>query len=183
MAASLIGVDDQLGIVLNPAYIAGRVDLTMDELRERRSACQHLEGALSFQRRMAQGRLDIVGAERRRRETGKESLDSAGSVAELADVLSEGFAQRSGARSAVIIDPDEGVMDTDELDAIVGPSVLAALATLSNDELSQRISELSVYEQRVSSQRRLVHEHLDAFQAEITRRYQSGEASVDSLLP
>ncbi len=182
MASNLAVVDDKLGLVLDPAYVAGLTDLTMEELRARRAVCQSLEGVMSFRRRMAQGRLDIVGAEWRRREMGEESLDSAGSVAQLPDVLSEGFAQRSGARAAAVIEPDEATMDTKELDAIVGPGVLASLAGLSVDELKEQIRRLSAYEQELSEHRRGLHERLDAFQAEITRRYQSGEASVDSLL-
>jgi len=34
----------------------------------------------------------------------------------------------------------------------------------------------------VSSDRRALHGAIDALQAEIARRYQTGEASVDSLL-
>ncbi len=175
-------MDAQLGLVLDPAYVAGLSDMTIEELRSRRSVCQSLEGVLSFRRRMAQGRLDIVGAERRRRQDGKSSLDSAGSVAELPGVLSEGFTDRSRPRLAAAVDLDENIMDTDELDAIVGPSVLSSLGNLSDQELEQRINDLSSYEKRVSGERRRIHECIDAFQGEITRRYQSGEASVDSLL-
>lgn len=179
---SLAGVDDKLDAVLAPDFVAGLVDLTMDELRARRGLCQSLEGVLSFRRRMAQGRLDIIGAEWRRRETGEESLDAAASVAELPGVLSEGFVQRSGARAAAVIEPDEAAMDTRELDEIVGPGVLGSLAELSDGELQEQIRRLSAYEQDLSERRRVLHERLDAFQAEIARRYQSGEASVDSLL-
>ena len=35
----------------------------------------------------------------------------------------------------------------------------------------------------VSSRRRALFDHIDALQAELTRRYKTGEASVESLLP
>jgi hypothetical protein len=41
---------------------------------------------------------------------------------------------------------------------------------------------LSDLERAVSSQRRSVHELLDVLQAEIVKRYKSGEATVDALL-
>ena len=42
--------------------------------------------------------------------------------------------------------------------------------------------QLTAFEQRVSGHRRELFERIDALQAEITRRYKTGEASVDSLL-
>ena len=42
--------------------------------------------------------------------------------------------------------------------------------------------QLAAFEQRVSGHRRDLFERIDALQAEITRRYKTGEASVDSLL-
>jgi hypothetical protein len=41
---------------------------------------------------------------------------------------------------------------------------------------------LSALEVRVSGCRRDLFERIDALQAEITRRYKTGEATVDSLL-
>ena len=42
--------------------------------------------------------------------------------------------------------------------------------------------KLSAYEADVSARRKALFEQIDALQAEITRRYKTGEASVESLL-
>jgi hypothetical protein len=41
---------------------------------------------------------------------------------------------------------------------------------------------LSDLEHAVSARRRSLHERIDALQSELTRRYKTGEATVDSLL-
>ena len=40
----------------------------------------------------------------------------------------------------------------------------------------------SAHEAELSARRRTLHERIDVLQAEITRRYKTGEASVESLL-
>ena len=42
--------------------------------------------------------------------------------------------------------------------------------------------QLDAFEHEVSGHRRDLFERIDALQAEITRRYKTGEATVDSLL-
>ncbi len=48
--------------------------------------------------------------------------------------------------------------------------------------MSDRAERLDVLERSVSSQRKAVFEIVDRLQAEVVRRYRSGEATVDSLL-
>jgi hypothetical protein len=78
--------------------------------------------------------------------------------------------------------PDAVDVDTAELDAIAGPGGLARLTDQTDAELVRLVEELSTYEAHISVQRRSLHERIDALQAEITRRYRTGEASVESLL-
>ena len=56
---------DRLERMLDPAAVGDVTALPMDELRKRRAEGQELEVAISYQRRIAQGRLDIVAAEQR----------------------------------------------------------------------------------------------------------------------
>ena len=69
-----------------------------------------------------------------------------------------------------------------ELDAIVGAGHLADLPSVDDDHLRSMADQLAAFEQQVSGHRRDLFERIDALQAEITRRYKTGEASVDSLL-
>ena len=53
---------------------------------------------------------------------------------------------------------------------------------MADDELRQVTDALAEFERQVSGRRRAMFDRIDALQAEIVRRYRSGEANVDSLL-
>jgi hypothetical protein len=78
--------------------------------------------------------------------------------------------------------PDAEGIDLGDLDAIVGSNTLAHLAELSDGEVAELVAELGRFEADVSAQRRSLHDRIDSIQAEITRRYRTGEATVDALL-
>jgi hypothetical protein len=71
---------------------------------------------------------------------------------------------------------------TEELDAVLDADHTAALTTMSEAELRSVGAQLTAIEQRISDQRRVLHERIDTLQAEIVSRYKTGEASVDGLL-
>ncbi len=172
--------------VLEPAYVADLDTLTMEELRARRTACQAIEVALSYQRRMAQGRLDIVGAERSQRAGGGSAPHAGEGTEELVEHLSGVLADRGRApgfgHMPQLMAPESADVDTTELDAIARPSVLSALDEADDAELERLVTALTEYERGISRDRRALHGTIDTLQAEIARRYQTGEASVDSLL-
>ncbi len=69
-----------------------------------------------------------------------------------------------------------------ELDGIVEAGHLADLPSVDDDRLHAMTDELAAFERKVSQHRQDLFERIDALQAEITRRYKTGEASVDTLL-
>lgn len=172
--------------MLDPSYVADLESLTMDELRSRRTACQALEVGLSYQRRMAQGRLDLVGAEQNQRAGGASAPHIGDGTEEMVHQLSGILADRGRApgvgRLPRLMAPDVEDVDTAELDAIAGPGALSSLADLDDDALAVLVDRFSTYERAVSDQRHQLHTRIDAFQAEIARRYRTGEATVESLL-
>lgn len=172
--------------VLDPSYTEGLEAIPMDELRVRRTACQALEVGLSYQRRMAQGRLDLVGAERNQRAGGATAPHVGEGTEEMVEQLSGILADRGRApgfgRMPQLMAPDEEDVDTVELDAIAGPGALASLDGLDDAQLAELIDRFSAYERAVSDQRHQLHSRIDAFQGEIARRYRTGEASVETLL-
>jgi len=168
--------------VLSAGYLGELTTLSMEELRSKRAECQTLEVGLSYLRRLGQGRLDIVAAEQRRRAEGTEPLDSEHLVEGLSDILGENILAPGNGRLPQLLGPDLSVVDTDRIDQIAGPGRLANLAEVSDGDLVELVDSLSEYETEVSGQRRALHERIDALQAEITRRYKTGEASVESLL-
>src|SRR5438270_12423751 len=59
--------------VLDPEFVAGLGQISLDDLRERRKEAEQEETDLSYMRRLLQGRLDILRAELARR--GGEQTD------------------------------------------------------------------------------------------------------------
>ncbi|CAN5598897.1 hypothetical protein BH18ACT1_BH18ACT1_04820 [soil metagenome] len=172
----------QLERLLADDYLGDLTTLPMHDLRGRRAECQELEVAVSYQRRIAQGRLDLVAAERRRRVTGDLPPDSEHLVAELSGILSDRTHAPGVGRLPQLPAPAAGELDTSELDAVAGIGVLGARGDSSDDELSHLFDALSAIEHEISGRRHALHERIDALQAEITRRYRTGEASVETLL-
>ena len=167
---------------MDPEYAADLGHLTMEELRARRAECQELEVALSYRRRMAQGRLDIVGAERRRRRTGGAPVDHDHLVEQLSDILADRTHEPGVGRLPQLLAPAADELGTADLDDLAGPGMLSALPDQDEAALDRLVRDLSAYEHDVSAQRRALHERIDVLQGEITRRYRVGEASVESLL-
>lgn len=164
------------------AEIGDVTKLPMDDLRARRADAQELEVVLSYQRRVAQGRLDIVAAEQQRRATGGEPPSPDDLVRSLTATLSDRSRGPGNGRLPQLMAPEAAEVETAELDGVVGPGTLVRLTELGDDQLAEIVEALSAYEADVSVRRRALHERIDELQAEITRRYRTGEASVESLL-
>jgi hypothetical protein len=156
--------------------------LSMDELRARRAEAQELEVVLSYQRRLAQGRLDLVAAEQRRRREGDDPPAADELVASLATVLADRSRGPGLGRLPQLLAPEAGEIDTASIDAVVGQGALLRLTEIGDDEVTRIIEALSGFEAEISARRRALHERIDELQAEITRRYRTGEASVETLL-
>jgi hypothetical protein len=154
--------------------------LTLEAVRERRAACQGRESELSYVRRLAQGRLDIVAHEIARRRDGVVDEDViAGLIGALADRIT---APGNGHLPVDFAPPDVDPPLLHDLDAIAAPALLSDPKAMSDDQLQAAATALEAYEREVSAMRRDMFDRIDALQAEVVRRYQSGEASVDNLL-
>lgn len=156
--------------------------MPITELRALRDRLTEIEGGLSYGRRMAQGRLDIVLAEFHSRAQGR-SDSTAEMLDRLPDVLA---AQTRGAGvPRQIVDselPEFADEITAGLDALVGAVELARLHEYDIDGLDAVAQKLNAYERTISVRRSEVHRLIDDVQEEIIGRYRSGAASVDDLL-
>lgn len=164
-------------------FVAGLAEAPMDEVRARREECQQVEVRLSYLRRLVQGRLDIVTADLRRRSEGG-AAGEADLIERLPAILTGPARPPGPGRLATQLAPggDEREL-TAELDRVVPGHRLAAVGELADAEARSVADQLGELERRVSAQRRALHARLDAIQAEIVRRYRSGEVTVDTLLP
>jgi RsiG-like len=152
--------------------------LTLEELRAVRAELQHEDDVVSYARRVAQARLDLVRAEITHRERGDEPVDL---PSELRVVLSQ---QLTGGQARPPRPTDDLSDDplARELDAICTQHGFGRLEELGAGELAELAGALTDYERRVSADRRERFERLDALSAELVRRYRDGEASIDGLL-
>jgi hypothetical protein len=152
--------------------------LSLEELRATRAALQREDDVVSYARRVAQARLDLIKAELTHRERGDEPSDL---PSELRVVLSQ---QLTGG-AARPPRPTDDLSDDPlarELDAICAEHGFGRLESLTDDELHALADALHEYERRVSADRRERFDRLDALSAELVRRYRDGEASIDGLL-
>jgi hypothetical protein len=130
-----------------------------------------------------QGRLDIVVAEQHRRRTGHTG-DVSELVGELPSILSGNVHAPGLGRLPALLAPGEIDPELEShLEGILSAARLATVDEIDDAELVSCASQLTEFERSVSTQRRAVLDVLDRLQEEIVRRYRTGEATVDSLLP
>jgi hypothetical protein len=162
-----------------PGYLGDLTARPLEQIRAMRASCQRLEDDVSSRRRLLQGRLDIVHAERRRRAQGRDG-GLAGLLEELPATLGSHLAaeerhgthaELGGGEDARVAEAFEGLVD--------GGRSLVEVPELSDAELAAMEARLEGLERDVSAQRRVVFERLDALTAELTRRYRSGEATIE----
>jgi hypothetical protein len=151
--------------------------MSLSELRGRRQQMQHEDDAVSYARRVAQARLDLVKSEAARR--------AADSDTETTDELRSVLAQHLTGGPARPPRPTEDLSDHPlaiELDDICSEGGLGHIKELDDAQLAALTEAIGNFEQRVSSDRRARFDQLDALSAELVRRYRDGEADVDALL-
>jgi len=174
---------EDLARLLDPEYLAHVDGLELADIRRMRSECQEAEAALSYLRRLIQGRLDIVHAYMERPE-GSAAPDLSSVVENLAGILAGPGRSTGPSRNPVLYSPDTEEMAelTVELDGILGADEVAQLASLDDAQLADLAGRLRDLENRVSAERRGLHERIDTLQAELVERHKSGTASLDGLL-
>ncbi|MEY2565699.1 MAG: hypothetical protein QOE35_228 [Actinomycetota bacterium] len=167
--------------LLDPTFVEGLRDLSMEDLRAKRTECQEVEVGLSYLRRVVQGRLDIVIADLQRR-AGGEPADLAALVEHLPEILGDQSRPAGYGRLPTLFVPSDADDLTAEVDAVADPTRLSSLSDMDEDNVRALADALGELERGTSDQRRLLLDRIDVLQEEIVRRYKEGEASVDSLL-
>jgi hypothetical protein len=174
---------DELDRILANAYLDDIEGRSLGDIRSMRTECQEAEVALSYLRRLVQGRLDIVHAYLEHAGS-DEPPDLSALVEELPGILSAGPGRPPGpGHLPQLLTPDtEESGLTAELDAVLDADQLAGLADLDRGQLQGLAERLEAVERRVSSDRRALHERIDTLQAELVDRHKTGRATVDGLL-
>jgi len=177
-----MGMSSEHDALLDPSGLTDLEDRPIDEIRARRAACIEVETGLSYLRRLIQGSLDIIERELVRRAGGGDPQSVGDLVDQLPDILGEIPRPPGVGRLTQILEPTEF---DDELirayEDLVGDGRLARAADLGGVELVALMDQLREIEVKVSARRHDFHQCIDALQSEMTRRYRTGEVTVDSL--
>ncbi len=154
-------------------------DMSLEEVRARRGSLQIEEDAVSFVRRVVQGRLDIARDEVRRRASGEAPLR------DVTDGITRVFATERGSGSTRPPRDTEIVADHPlmrELETLCDSIGFGALRELEDPELEACVKRLSDFEAHTSARRKELFAQIDALSSELVRRYRTSTSSVDALL-
>ena len=164
--------------VLDPGFVEGLRELTLDELRARRDDAAQEETDLSYLRRLLHGRMDLVRAELRHR-----SGEPGTTVEELPAILGAGVvAAAHGSGRFQTVRPSRTGEHRRAAEALAGDPELSDVTTLDDRALEAALAAYRAEEASVSDRRHQVQLVMDTCNAEIGRRYREGGASVDGLL-
>ncbi len=165
----------ELSRVVDPSYLVGLSTVSTDNLRQMRAECSDLENALSYVRRLAQGRLDLLRAETNERSSGSGATLS-DLVDHLPDVLSEGVRGPASGRVNQDLDPPRNLVDplVAELDSSVSAATMSAVVEIGDEELSAAVVALRRFEDRLSTARHQLHETIDSINNDLARRIADG---------
>jgi hypothetical protein len=151
--------------------------LPLPDLRALRAGLQHEDDVVSYVRRLAQARLDLVRAEMRHRADGDDKNISGELPKILGTHLTGGPAR-----------PPRPADDFSDHPLALALEVLCDecgstdLSAMSAGELADYAARLHQFEQDRSHERKDLFARIDALSAELVRRYRDGEAHVDGLL-
>jgi len=159
--------------LIAPAFVAALDTRSLDELRTMKSECNEVENALSYSRRLAQARIEIMEAEHARRARGGTVEDL---VKDLPRILSAESGRSSIADTRVPPDGAPALELTwpDGREQLVADTTLAHLPLLPADELESTLERLRAFEQELSGLRRSMHAVIDTVEREIATRQVAG---------
>ena len=174
--------------VTDPSYLEGLEGRSAEDLKAMREESSAVENELSFERRLCQGRIDILSAELDRR-SGRIEGDL---ISRLPQILADSAPapERSRGddpaplpqRPPDFSTPRSAEISRRRVEEIVGETSLARVGEMSDDEIRSSMESVVEHERNLSALRKRVHEVLDLIQGELIKRYTSGEADPSSVL-
>jgi len=162
--------------LLEPGYASELAPRSLDELRAMHEECAQAELALSYYRRLAQARIEILEAETARRAQGGSVEDL---IADLPRILGADAGRSTVATTRGATAPDTPTMELhwpDDREHLVVDTTLAHLPTLSADELAATLDALRTFEGELSDLRGQLHLVIDAIDRVLVDRRVAGTA-------
>jgi hypothetical protein len=165
--------------VADEALLHRVTELDIGDLRVLRDDCRAEEASLSYARRVLQARLDIARAEMARRAGDSETAESL--VAALPSILADVPSPHPrDARHVAVHTPDEP--GRRQADALLQDASLGRMPDLDDAAVADLVARFESEERAISELRSRVLRNLDGLQAELVRRYRSGEVAVDDVV-
>jgi hypothetical protein len=166
--------------VLAPEYLDGLAARSLDQVRSMEAECAEIETEVSYVRRLAQARIDIVQAEIDRRASGGSlgGLSDRELVDALTEILADDGPRRPPASTRLPepLAPSMEISWSRGLERLVADDTLASLPTLSEDELQTTLEQLKALEVEVSERRHAIHAVMDQLQRDLAERLSVGQA-------
>ena len=167
--------------ITDPDYLQGLAERSLEQLRANREECREVENELSFERRLCQARIDILSAELDRR-AGRGEGDLMERLPRVLATEGGGTQSPLPPRAPDFSIPRSADVPRRRVDEIVGEQTLARIGDMEPDEITSILTSLAEHEKSLSGRRRQVQDLMDRVQAEIVRRYTSGEADPAAAL-
>lgn len=158
----------RLDRITDPSYLDALAERSDEELHAMKAEASEVETEVSYVRRLAQGRIDVVEAHRATAREGG-GLDSL--IAQLPEILARDLrAPQAQARLVTNLAPDPAIDFTRGLERLIGDASLVRLPEMSDEEHAALVEELRALEQDMSTRRKRLHEVIDTIDLEIGRR-------------
>jgi hypothetical protein len=156
--------------MLDEGYLDGLDGKPLDEVRAMHEECLEVETEVSYVRRLAQARIDIVSAELDRRAAGRSVEDL---VAMLPKILADESPRTDPAHSRLPrhLAPSMAISWRRGLEHLITDATLVNLPQLSEEELRETLEQLGVLEREMSERRRALHEVIDAIERDLATRH------------
>lgn len=161
--------------MLESSYLDGIAGRSIDEVRATHDELLEVETEISYVRRLAQARIDIVEAELERRARG-------GSLGELVDKLPAILADEAPrgdpatSRLPRHLAPSMDIVWRRGLEHLITDATLVNLPTIEDDELRTTLDQLRELERETSERRRALHSVIDAVEADLAARHKAQRA-------
>jgi hypothetical protein len=165
----------RLDVMLDEGYLDGIESKPLDEVRALHEATLEVETELSYVRRLAQARIDIIAAELDRRSAGGSVEDL---VAMLPKILADDAPRTDPAHSRLPrhLAPSPDIKWRRGLEHLITDSTLANLPTFSDDELRENREQLHTLEREMSERRRALHQVIDHIETDLAARHRVDHA-------
>lgn len=157
-------------VFVEPEYLASIDAKDLDALRAMHAECAEVETEVSYVRRLAQARIDIVKAELDRRAAGGTVGDL---IAALPQILADPPPRPEAATSRLPrhLGPAPAIEWRRGLEYLIADSTLVNLPSVPEEELRKVLELLRELEVETSDRRRALHGVIDRIESEVAARH------------